>query len=411
VSTGLHILSIVLAGGEGRRLAPLTRDRAKPAVPFGGQYRLIDFALSNLVNANLRRIIVLTQYKSHSLDRHLAQTWSLSPLLGQYVTPVPAQMRLGPHWFAGSADAIYQNLNIIGDEDPDFVVVLGSDHIYRMDVQQMVKRHLKTGASVTVAAIPVPVEDAKEFGIIDAMESGQIREFLEKPQKPPHLPGQPELALASMGNYVFSRQVLVEALRADSEREDSGHDIGGDILPQLVKERSAYVYNFASNVVPGQSPRERGYWRDLGSLDAYYSASMDLVSVDPVFDLYNPEWPIYSWQSSLPPAKFVHDEDGRRGQALNSLVSKGVIVSGGTVRNSVLSPRVRVRSHALVEDSVLMDGVEVGQGAVVRRAIIDKQVKIPPKAQIGVDQEVDRQRFTVSEGGVVVIGKREELEH
>lgn len=411
MSTGLHILSIVLAGGEGRRLAPLTRDRAKPAVPFGGQYRLIDFALSNLVNANLRRIIVLTQYKSHSLDRHLAQTWSLSPLLGQYVTPVPAQMRLGPHWFAGSADAIYQNLNIIGDEDPDFVVVLGSDHIYRMDVQQMVKRHLKTGASVTVAAIPVPVEDAKEFGIIDAMESGQIREFLEKPQKPPHLPGQPELALASMGNYVFSRQVLVEALRADSEREDSGHDIGGDILPQLVKERSAYVYNFASNVVPGQSPRERGYWRDLGSLDAYYSASMDLVSVDPVFDLYNPEWPIYSWQSSLPPAKFVHDEDGRRGQALNSLVSKGVIVSGGTVRNSVLSPRVRVRSHALVEDSVLMDGVEVGQGAVVRRAIIDKQVKIPPKAQIGVDQEVDRQRFTVSEGGVVVIGKREELEH
>ena len=411
MSTGLHILSIVLAGGEGRRLAPLTRDRAKPAVPFGGQYRLIDFALSNLVNANLRRIIVLTQYKSHSLDRHLAQTWSLSPLLGQYVTPVPAQMRLGPHWFAGSADAIYQNLNIIGDEDPDFVVVLGSDHIYRMDVQQMVKRHLKTGASVTVAAIPVPVEDAKEFGIIDAMESGQIREFLEKPQKPPHLPDQPELALASMGNYVFSRQVLVEALRADSEREDSGHDIGGDILPQLVKERSAYVYNFASNVVPGQSPRERGYWRDLGSLDAYYSASMDLVSVDPVFDLYNPEWPIYSWQSSLPPAKFVHDEDGRRGQALNSLVSKGVIVSGGTVRNSVLSPRVRVRSHALVEDSVLMDGVEVGQGAVVRRAIIDKQVKIPPKAQIGVDQEVDRQRFTVSEGGVVVIGKREELEH
>jgi glucose-1-phosphate adenylyltransferase len=318
-------------------------------------------------------------------------------------------MRLGPHWFAGSADAIYQNLNIIGDEDPDFVIVLGSDHIYRMDVQQMVKRHLKTGASVTVAAIPVPIQNAKEFGIIDAMESGQISEFLEKPQDPPSLSGQPELALASMGNYVFSRQVLEEALHADSEREDSGHDIGGDILPRMVKEGSAYVYNFADNVVPGQSPRERGYWRDLGSLDAYYSASMDLVSVDPVFDLYNPEWPIYSWQSSLPPAKFVHDEDGRRGQALNSLVSKGVIVSGGTVRNSVLSPRVRVRSHALVEDSVLMDGVDVGQGAVVRRAIIDKQVKIPPNSHIGVDQEFDRQRFKVSQGGVVVIGKREEL--
>ena len=404
-----RVLSIVLAGGEGRRLAPLTKDRAKPAVPFGGQYRLIDFALSNLVNANLRRIIVLTQYKSHSLDRHLAQTWSLSPLLEQYITPVPAQMRLGPHWFAGSADAIYQNLNIIGDEDPDYIVVLGSDHIYRMEVRQMIRRHLKTGAGVTVAAIPVPIEKAREFGVIHAMESGQIHTFLEKPEKPPQMPGEPGLALASMGNYVFSRQVLEETLRTDAKQVESTHDLGRDIIPQLVSENAAFVYNFANNVVPGQTHQERGYWRDIGTLDAYYLANLDLVSIDPLFDLYNPEWPVYSSQASLPPAKFVHDEDDRRGQALNSLVSKGVIVSGGTVRNSVLSPKVRVRSHALVEDSVLLDGVEVGPGALVRKAIIDKQVKIPKDFKIGVDQEVDRQRFTVSEGGVVVIGKREQL--
>lgn len=407
--SGSHILSIVLAGGQGRRLAPLTKDRAKPAVPFGGQYRLIDFALSNLVNANMRRIIVLTQYKSHSLDRHLARTWSLSPLLEQYVTPVPAQMRLGPHWFAGSADAIFQNLNIIGDEDPDYLVVLGSDHIYRMDVQQMLKRHLKTGACVTVAAIPVPIEQASEFGIIDAADSGQIRRFLEKPEAPPHMPGEPGQALASMGNYIFSRGVLEESLHMDAEREDSTHDIGRDIIPRLVKEGVAWVYNFANNVVPGQSHRERGYWRDVGTLDAYYRASIDQVSIDPLFDLYNPQWPIYSSQSSLPPAKFVHDEDNRRGQALNSLVSKGVIVSGGTVRNSILSPRVRVRSHALVVDSVLFDDVEVGQGAVIRKAIIDKHVKIPRNFEIGVDQDADRHRFTVSEDGVVVIGKKERL--
>ncbi len=411
MASGSHILSIVLAGGEGRRLAPLTKDRAKPAVPFAGQYRLIDFALSNLVNADLRRIIVLTQYKSHSLDRHLAQTWSLSPLLEQYITPVPAQMRLGPHWFAGSADAIYQNLNIIEDEDPDYVVVLGSDHIYRMDAQQMLRRHLKTGAAVTVAAIPVPIEQAREFGVIHALDSGQIQTFLEKPQKPPHMPGEPGQALASMGNYVFSRHVLEEALRTDAEREDSTHDLGRDIIPQLVEEQVAYAYNFADNVVPGQNHRERGYWRDIGTLDAFYLANIDLVSVDPLFDLYNPEWPIYSFQSSLPPAKFVHDEDDRRGQAFNSLVSKGVIVSGATVRNSILSPRVRVRSYAVVEDSVLMDGVDVGQGAVVRKAIIDKLVKIPPKFRIGVDHDLDRQRFTVSDGGVVVIGKKEQLEY
>ncbi len=407
--SGSNILSIVLAGGQGKRLAPLTKDRAKPAVPFGGQYRLIDFALSNLVNANMRRIIVLTQYKSHSLDRHLARTWSLSPLLEQYITPVPAQMRLGPHWFAGSADAIYQNLNIIGDEDPDYIVVLGSDHIYRMDVQQMLSEHLKSAAAVTVAAIPAPIEQAKEFGVIHATDNGQIRTFLEKPQNPPPIPGEPGLALVSMGNYVFSRHVLEETLGRDAQREDSTHDLGRDIIPQLVKAEVAYVYNFADNVVPGQSHRERGYWRDIGTLDAYYSANMELVSIDPLFDLYNPQWPIYSSQSSLPPAKFVHDEDERRGQALNSLVSKGVIVSGGTVRNSVLSPRVRVRSHALVEDSVLLDGVEVGQGAVVRKAIIDKHVKIPQKFEIGVNQNADKERFKVSPGGVVVIGKKEHL--
>jgi glucose-1-phosphate adenylyltransferase len=404
-----HILSVVLAGGEGRRLYPLTRDRAKPAVPFGGQYRLVDFALSNLANAGYRRIVVLTQYKSHSLDRHLAQTWQLSPVLGNYVAPVPAQMRLGPRWFAGSADAIYQNLNILEDEQPDYVIVFGSDHIYRMDPQQVLDQHIASGAGVTVAAIPVPIEQASTFGIIQAGKDGRIEQFLEKPAEPPHMPGEPQRAFASMGNYVFTAEVLKRAVIHDAESAKSRHDLGGNIIPMLVKEGQAFVYDFAQNVIPGQIERERGYWRDVGTLNSYYEASMDLVQVQPVFDLYNDDWPIYSWQEPLPPAKFVHDQDGRRGQAVNSLVSKGVIVSGGTVRNSILSPRVRVHSYASVEDSVLFEGVDVGRGASVRRAIIDKHVKIPPGFRIGYDPEQDRKSFTVSESGVVVIGRRDVL--
>lgn len=401
---------MVLAGGEGKRLFPLTRDRAKPAVPFGGHYRLIDFALSNLVNAGFRRIVVLTQYKSHSLDRHLAQTWRLSPLLGNYVTPVPAQMRRGPRWFAGSADAVLQNLNILDDEEPDHVVVFGADHIYRMDPQQMLDQHLASGAAVTVAGMRVPIAGAAALGIIDADSGGRILGFLEKPAQPPALPDDPDHVFASMGNYIFTAAALREAVIADAEDGSSQHDMGGNIIPRLVEEKAAYLYDFSDNEVPGQSERERGYWRDVGTLDAYFAASMDLVYVDPVFDLYNQDWPIYAWQAPLPPAKFVIETADRRGQAFNSMVSNGVIISGGTVRGSVLSPEVRVRSFATVEDSVLFEGVEVGREAVVRRAIVDKNVRIPDGFQLGVDPEADRERYTVSPGGVVVIGKNERLD-
>lgn len=399
------VLAIVLAGGEGSRLFPLTRDRAKPAVPFGGGYRLVDFVLSNLVNAGFRRIVVLTQYKSHSLDRHLAQTWRLSSLLGSYVAAVPAQMRKGPHWFSGSADAIFQNLNLIDDERPDHVLVFGADHIYRMDPRQMLEKHLDMGAGVTVAGIPVPIEEASEFGIIDAAEDGKIRSFLEKPAEPPPMPGDPSRAFASMGNYIFNTKTMLRALREDADDEASRHDLGGNIIPMLTERGDAYVYDFARNRVPGQTERERGYWRDVGTLDAYYEASMDLIAVDPVFDMYNERWPILTWDFPRPPAKFVHNVEGRRGRALNSLVGNGTIVSGGVIRRSVVSPRVRVHSYATVEDSVLFEGVTVGRNAVVRRAILDKNVVVPDGFQLGVDQAKDAERFTISAGGVVVIGK------
>src|SRR5437763_3582824 len=351
------VLGMVLAGGAGKRLQPLTADRAKPAVPFGGIYRLIDFAVSNLVNGHIRKIVVLTQYKSHSLDRHIAQLWRLAPQLGNYVATVPAQMRLGPRWFAGSADAVYQNLNLVTDEDPDLICVFGADHIYRMDPRQMVEHHLTSGAGVTLAGIRVPIERAPAFGIIEPDRTGRVRAFREKPGDPVPLPDAPGQAYASMGIYVFGAEALVDAVTADARMPDSPHDLGGSIIPSLVDRGEAAVYDFATNEVPGESARERGYWRDVGDLDSYYDASMDLVAVDPVFDLYNREWPIYnSPPAPLPPAKFVFDDDGRRGTALDSLVSPGVIVSGATARRSILSPGVLLHAGALVEGCVLMDG-------------------------------------------------------
>ena len=401
-----HVLGVVLAGGEGRRLWPLTRDRAKPAVPFGGHYRLVDFALSNLVNGGYLRLAVLTQYKSHSLDRHLAQTWRMAPLLGNYVIPVPAQMREGKRWFEGSADAIFQNLNLIRDERPDYICVFSADHIYRMDPSQMVAAHIESGAGVTVAAIRVPRIEAHRFGVIHPGEGNRIRGFEEKPAEVAGLPGSPDEVLASMGNYVFSAKTLIDAVVADAENKGSHHDMGGDIIRMLVQSGDAAVYDFRENKVPGATERDAGYWRDVGTLDSYFDAHMDLIAIHPVFNLYNDRWPIYSWHAALPPAKFVFSEPGRRGMALDSIVGAGVIVAGATVKRCVISPGVRIENHAVVEESVILHDVRIGADAVVRRAILDKNVVIPDGARIGVDVEEDRRRgFTISDAGLVVIGK------
>ncbi len=397
---------MVLAGGEGKRLWPLTIDRAKPAVPFGGSYRLIDFALSNLVNAGFMRIAVLTQYKSHSLDRHVASTWQLSTLFGNYIAPVPAQMRRGPHWFAGSADAIYQNLNLIHDEKPEVILVFGADHVYRIDPRQMIDQHVRGGAGVTVGGLRVPIEQASEFGVMEVGADGQkIAAFREKPEHPVGLPDAPGEVFASMGNYVFGARDLIDAVTADAKNDASSHDVGRDIIPMFVESGRAQVFDFASFDVPGVSERERGYWRDIGTLDAYYAAHVDLISPDPIFNLYNADWPILKAADRLPPAKFVFEEPGHTGMAVDSMVCAGAIISGGRVRRSVISPEVHVRTGAEIDGSVLLHSVDVGEGAVVRNAIVDKNVVIEPGAQLGVDLDLDRQRFVVSAGGVVVVGK------
>ena len=406
-------LAMILAGGEGRRLDPLTRERAKPAVPFGGRYRIIDFVLSNFANSGLLRMKVLVQYKSESLNTHVQRGWRLTALLNEYVEIVPAQMRVGPKWFEGSADAIYQNLNIITDEEPEYTFVFGADHVYRMDVRQMLDFHLARRADLTVAAIPVPVSEAQQFGIIEVDGEGRMVGFVEKPREDAKtMPGNPERCLASMGNYLFTTDVLVQEIVRDAGDPNSAHDFGKSIVAHMYQRKRVFVYDFATNVVPGQSERERGYWRDVGSLDAYYQANMDLVDVDPIFSLYNNSWPIYTTQYNCPPAKFVfaNEREGRLGRATDSLVSEGCIISGGRVDRSILSPKVRINSYSSVEGSILFENVNIGRHARIRRAIIDKHVDIPAGTSIGYDLDEDRKRFHVTESGIVVIPKGMRLE-
>src|SRR6476661_2467736 len=401
------VLGIVLAGGEGKRLMPLTLDRAKPAVPFGGSYRLIDFALSNLVNAGYLRCAVLTQYKSHSLDRHISITWRMSTMLGNYVTPVPAQQRRGPRWYTGSADAIYQSMNLINDAKPDIVVVFGADHVYRMDASQMVQAHIDSGAAATVAGIRVPRKEAWQFGVIKTADDGiAIDEFLEKPADPPGLVDSPDESFASMGNYVFTASALVEALEKDAADSSSRHDMGGDIIPMMVEAGGAGVYDFKRNIVPGTNEDDRDYWRDVGTLDSYHEAHLDLVSALPQFNLYNDLWPIFTSHHQLPGAKFVDGASVR-----DSIVCAGSIVSGATVDSTVIGVHARVNSSATIQRSVILDNVTIGEGAVIRNAIIDKNVVIPAGTLIGVDHDEDRRRgFTVSEGGVVALGKGQKID-
>jgi glucose-1-phosphate adenylyltransferase len=411
-SGGPKVLAIVLAGGEGKRLMPLTADRAKPAVPFGGIYRLIDFALSNIVNSGYLKVVVLTQYKSHSLDRHVTKTWRMSNMLGNYITPVPAQQRIDKNWYLGSANAIFQSLNLVHDEKPDIVVVVGADHVYRMDFSQMVAQHIETGAGVTVAAIRQPISLADQFGVIEVDDDDRrkIGAFKEKPKDAKGLPDSPEEVLASMGNYVFDADVLIDAVTRDDSRDGSKHDMGGDIVPDFVNQGAGYVYDFKDNVIPGATERDQAYWRDVGTMDSYWDAHMDLVSIHPVFNLYNYEWPIYTDYGPFPPAKLVHGAAGKFGEAHNSAVSPGVVISGATVTNSVLSPRCHIHSGTTIDDSVLLDGVEVGRNSVIRRAILDKGVVLPDGSRLGVDHDHDRERgFLVTESGLTVVAKGQEV--
>jgi glucose-1-phosphate adenylyltransferase len=402
------VFGIVLAGGEGKRLMPLTADRAKPAVPFAGNYRLVDFALSNLINSGLVQIVVLTQYKSHSLDRHVSQTWRLSSLTNSYVASVPAQQRLGKRWFAGSADAILQSLNLLRDEKPDIVVVVGADHVYRMDFSQMIDAHVESGAGATVAAIRQPISLANQFGVIEvgAEDPARIAAFREKPADPIGLADSPGEVLASMGNYVFDADRLVDAVLRDGERPDSNHDMGGDIIPDFVSRGDAGVYDLIRNEVPGATDRDRYYWRDVGTIESFFDAHQDLISALPVFNLYNREWPIYSEQLNSPPAKFVRDANGNLGTTIDSIVSLGSLLSGAHIERSVLGPWATIESGARVVDSILFDRVRIGPNATVQRAILDKEVVVEPGATVGADPKADQARgFTVTDSGITVVGK------
>ena len=406
-----NVLSIVLAGGMGERLFPLTRDRAKPAVPFGGRYRIIDFVLNNFVNSGFRKIKVLTQFKSNSLIEHIIRTWRLTSDIGEFIDPVPAQMRRGPHWFRGTADAVYQNLNLIFDGEPEQVCVFGGDHIYMMDINPMLALHQEGGHDLTIAAIPVPVAEASRFGVLTVGADGRVLGFEEKPETPSEMPNNPGFALASMGNYIFEPTVLIDALEHDA-LQDTSHDFGRTIIPSLLSGGARiFAYDFSTNRVPGIEELAP-YWRDVGTVDSYWEASMDLISVTPPLNLYNPKWTIKSDAPQLAPAKFVFADTAsqRVGLATDSMVASGCIISGGTIRRSILFPRVRINSFSHVEECVLMDGVEVGRHARLRRVIADKGVKIPPRVEIGFDPEEDRSRYHISDDGVVVLPKGLEID-
>lgn len=401
-------LTMILAGGQGKRLYPLTRDRAKPAVPFGGRYRIIDFVLNNFVNSGFYKIKVLTQYKSDSLNKHISRGWNMSASIGHYVDPVPAQMRTDGNWYKGTADAIYQNMNQLKDDIFHNVCVFGGDHVYKMDVRQMLSFHIRTNAELTISAIPIPIEFASEYGVMEVDENWRLTKFIEKPKNPPkHLPGDPTKCLASMGNYIFKTGTLMREVDEDSRDLKSSHDFGKNVIPKmLAKGCDIYVYDFARNEFSGMTPSERGYWRDVGNVDSYWQANMDLINYDPELNLYTNEWPLRTLNYNLPPAKFVWDQDQRVGMAKNSLVSEGCIISGGTISRCILSPEVHINSFSSVKDSILLENVRIGRHAKIDRAIIDKNVDIPPYAEIGINPEDDRRRgFYVSEGGITVVPK------
>jgi glucose-1-phosphate adenylyltransferase len=406
------VFTVILAGGKGTRLEPLTRDRAKPAVPFGGLYRIIDFTLSNCLNSNLRRIVVLTQYKARSLDRHIRHGWGfLSRELGEYIEVLPPQQRVDEHWYTGTADALYQNIYSMEKEDPRYVLILSGDHIYKMDYSGMIRFHIEREADLTIGCIPVPLKDGRQLGNLTLDAQDRVAGFVEKPPEPKPMPDSPDHCLASMGIYVFTARTMYEMLCQDATRQDSDHDLGKNILPIMIEKQKVFGYRFRD-----ENRKAVPYWRDVGTLDAYYQANMDLVEIDPVLNLYDKEWPIRTDQAQLPPPKFVFSDEGprglaRRGEAHESMVCQGCIISGGSVRRSVLSPNVRVNSFAVLENTILFDGVDVGRYCRIRRAIIDKDVRVPAGTTIGYDLESDRRRgFTVTEGGVVVIAKAEQPE-
>ena len=401
----IRVLGIVLAGGKGTRLHPLTRERAKPAVPFGGKYRIIDFVLSNFINSGLYSVYVLTQFRSQSLLQHLSEGWQLGGLLkSQFVIPVPAQMRAGETWYQGTADAIYQNINLVEQSDPHVVAIFGGDHIYRMNITNMIEYHVEKSAEVTVAAIPVEKKFAAEFGVIEAADDGRILAFHEKNPDAPTMPGDDSHVYASMGNYIFSTRTLLRLLPDDAAEENSNHDFGKDILPKLAGRAQMFAYNFQTNRLPGEPADSVPYWRDVGTIDAYYDANMDLRSVTPVLNLYNREWPLRTASYPDPPAKFSFDDEGRRGHAIDSIVSGGCILSGGTAKDSVLGRGVRVHSGAEVDRCVILDNCDIGRHAKLRRVILDKNVRIPEGAEIGYDLERDTRNYHVTESGLVVIG-------